>query len=76
MIVGGSYPGAVVAWYQHIYNDATIVWSSSGVVHAIDDFKMFDYDIYDATNKSDGCKEAVKSLTDLIDDIWDSGDKA
>jgi len=60
MIVGGSYPGAVVAWYQHKYNDATIVWSSSGVIHAIDDFKMFDYDIYDATNKSQGCKEAVK----------------
>jgi len=43
MIVGGSYPGAVVAWYQHTYNDATIVWSSSGVIHAIDEFKMFDY---------------------------------
>lgn len=63
MIVGGSYPGAVVAWYQHLYDDVTMVWSSSGVVHAIDDFHMFDYDIYDATNKSEGCKEQVKSLT-------------
>lgn len=67
MIVGGSYPGAFVAWYQQRYNDATIVWSSSGVIKAIEDFKMFDYVIYNSTNKSVGCKEKVKELTEQID---------
>ena len=74
MIVGGSYPGAVVAWYQHKYNDATMVWSSSGVIHAIDDFKDFDYDIYNATSKSDGCAAMVKNLTDEIDETWATGE--
>jgi len=73
MIVGGSYPGAVVAWYQHKYNDATMVWSSSGVINAIDNFKNFDYDIYNATSKSVGCAAMVKNLTDIIDETWATG---
>jgi len=52
-----------------------MVWSSSGVVKAIDDFKKFDFVIYNSTNKSEGCKEKVKELTEQIDQTWANGDK-
>lgn len=53
VLVGGSYPGAMVAWFKHLYPDhAKAVWSSSGVVHALEDFYDFDMDIYLSTAKS------------------------
>lgn len=36
---------------------------------------MFDENIFNSTNKTVGCKEAVKALTDQIDQVWASGDK-
>ena len=76
LIVGGSYPGAVVAWYQHKYDDVDAVWSSSGVVHAIDDFYMFDYDLQDAANKTENCTDRIRWLTYAVDSVWHSGQPA
>jgi serine protease 16 len=73
VLIGGSYPGAVVAWYQHIFNDASAVWSSSGVINAITNFTMFDYDIYDQANKTAGCKEVIANLTNQIDAAFQDG---
>ena len=75
MLVGGSYPGALVAWYQHKYNDTTMVWSSSGVVNAIEEFNMYDYVINYETQKSENgnCTHMVKNLTDMIDATWATG---
>lgn len=40
---GGSYPGALAAWYRVLYPEATVgTLSSSGVVNAILDFPEFD----------------------------------
>ena len=73
MIVGGSYPGAMVAWYQHLYDDVTMVWSSSGVVDAIEDFKMYDYGVYEATNKTPECSEGIQAINKHFDDLFQRG---
>ena len=77
VIIGGSYPGAFVAWFKHLYpTKATAAWSSSGVIHAIQDFSMFDYDIFDKTSdgswnqSSESCYSRIKSVTDTIDNIF------
>ena len=47
VVWGGSYPGAMVAWFRSLYPDRAIAaWSSSGVINAIKDFSDFDLDIY------------------------------
>ena len=51
--IGGSYPGAMAAWFRNKYPHLTIVSiSSSGVVLAVEDFKMFDEQIYLSAIKS------------------------
>jgi len=47
LIIGGSYPGAFVAWFKHMYPDhVKAAWSSSGVIDPIQRFTDFDLDIY------------------------------
>lgn len=51
--IGGSYPGALSAWFKATYPDLTVAaWSSSGVIQPIKYFDTFDWDIYEATRKS------------------------
>jgi len=51
--IGGSYPGAMAAWFRNKYPHLTIgSISSSGVVLAVEDFKMFDEQIYLSAIKS------------------------
>ena len=39
IVIGGSYPGALAAWFKsHYPNHALGAWSSSGVINAIKDF--------------------------------------
>lgn len=69
VVVGGSYPGALSAWarykYPHII-DAAI--SSSGVVNAILDYDMYDYQIYNSTARSGGeCPGVIRNMTYGID---------
>jgi len=53
IVIGGSYPGALVGWFKNVYpNHAAASWSSSGVINPIENFKMFDTDIFLSTNKS------------------------
>ena len=41
--IGGSYPGAMAAWFRYKYPHLTIgSIASSAVVEAIEDFKDFD----------------------------------
>lgn len=50
------------------------VWSSSGVIHAIDNFNDFDYDVYNTTmDSSDLCTETIKNMTAEIDLVWTNG---
>jgi hypothetical protein len=35
LTIGGSYPGALSAWFKSLYNSADAAWSSSGVINVI-----------------------------------------
>ncbi|CAD8093627.1 unnamed protein product [Paramecium primaurelia] len=51
--IGGSYPGALAAWYRYQYPHLVIgALASSAVVESITDFKMFDTQIYVSALKS------------------------
>ena len=69
MTIGGSYPGALSAWFKSQYpNSADVAWSSSGVIHAIKDFADYDLDVYQATSRSgDSCPTQIKAIVDYID---------
>ncbi len=67
--IGGSYPGALSAWFRNKYPHMTVgAWSSSGVVNAILDFSDFDYQIYLAVSKSDSrCPQTIQNLTQYFE---------
>jgi len=67
--VGGSYPGAVTAWFRYKYPHLTIgSLSSSGVVNAIEDFTAFDESIYTSTLKSGkACPAAIQKLAGYVE---------
>jgi len=64
VVIGGSYPGALAAWFKNLYPDlAVAAWASSAVVNAIENFTAFDQDIMVKTNSSqDGCTEAIRKI--------------
>lgn len=69
MTIGGSYPGAMSAWFKNQYPDsAAVAWSSSGVIQPIRNFYDFDLDIYTATLRSGiECPTTIKNVTDYIE---------
>jgi len=77
VVVGGSYPGALVAWFKSKYpQHAVAAWSSSGVIHAIRDYNMFDTDILETTLTSgNSCTHKIQELTNMIDHIFLKGTK-
>ena len=74
VIVGGSYPGALAAWFKSLYPDhAVAAWSSSGVINAIEDFHEFDRDLYDRANESrNGCHSHVRDVIEHIESEFES----
>jgi hypothetical protein len=69
LTIGGSYPGAMSAWFKHEYGDRAVAsWSSSGVINPIRNFYDFDLDIYQATSRSGpDCPNTIKNITDYIE---------
>ena len=68
LIVGGSYPGAMVAWFKHVYPDGVkAVWASSGVINTIQDYHHYDYSVYLTTQ---WCfNDAPKKIAMVSNDI-------
>jgi hypothetical protein len=57
VVVGGSYPGALSAWFRYKYPHLVdISWASSGVVNAITNFTEFDHSIFNSTING-GCEQ-------------------
>ena len=54
LTIGGSYPGALSAWFKSQYTSASAAWSSSGVIEAIRDYSEYDSNNYRAMQKSGG----------------------
>lgn len=65
VVIGGSYPGALSAWFKSQYPDLAVAsWSSSGVINAIEDFSNFDLDILQTTQQSgDECSARISNVT-------------
>lgn len=54
IIVGGSYPGALSAWFHYKYPHLSVMsWSSSGVINNIADYTQFDGHVYKITHGID-----------------------
>lgn len=69
--VGGSYPGALSAWFRSKYPYLTIgALASSAVVKAIEAFPEFDRQVYLSLKKSSLiCAESVQNLTSLVQNM-------
>ena len=68
MTIGGSYPGALSAWFKSKFTSADVAWSSSGVIEAIQNYSMYDYDLYQATSRSGpSCPEVIHNVTQYIE---------
>mmetsp|Transcript_32688 Transcript_32688/g.43127 ORF Transcript_32688/g.43127 Transcript_32688/m.43127 type:complete len:231 (+) Transcript_32688:442-1134(+) len=69
VVVGGSYPGAMSAWFRSRYpHIAAASWASSAVVQPIVDFQQYDKQSYTSTVKSgkwcpDLIQQAMKYVT-------------
>jgi len=63
--IGGSYPGALSAWFRNKYPHLTVGdWASSAVVNSILDFSEYDYQISLAVAKSGPeCPQTIEKLT-------------
>lgn len=69
LTIGGSYPGALSAWFRNKYPHFTIgAISSSGVVLAVEDFRMFDEQIYISAMKSGQyCVDAILNVNNYVE---------
>lgn len=60
--VGGSYPGALSAWFRVAYPDTTVAsLASSGVVQPVYKFHQFDEQVAEAAG--DTCADALRQTT-------------
>jgi len=68
IVIGGSYPGALSAWFRSRYPHLAIAsWSSSGVVQPIIDFQAFDNQVYISSVLSgDFCPTMIKASNDYV----------
>lgn len=70
-IVGGSYSGALSAWFKQKYPNAVLAaWSSSGVVKA--QFNFYDYDGHIGAVLPPVCREAIQNVLQIFDEMWDN----
>lgn len=69
--IGGSYPGALSAWYRYKYPHMTIgAIASSAVVDAFADFPQFDEQIFISANKSgDYCWKAINDTSSHVESL-------
>lgn len=69
--VGGSYPGALSAWYRYKYPHLTIgAIASSAVINAFAYYPQFDEQMYLSANKSgDYCWKAINDTSAKVEDI-------
>lgn len=66
LLVGGSYAGALVVWFKSKYPHlADVVYSSSGVVNIIEDYKQYMKQVLLDISRDRECYRAVNSVVEL-----------
>ncbi|EAR85045.3 serine carboxypeptidase S28 family protein (macronuclear) [Tetrahymena thermophila SB210] len=73
--IGGSYPGALSAWFRYKFPHLTIgALASSAVVNAYADFYEFDQQISDSLSKNSGnCRQIVHDINVNVTNILKKG---
>ena len=73
--VGGSYPGAMSAWFRAKYpHIAFASLASSGVVNAIADYHQYDGQVYNSTLKSgEECPHKYFYVTQMLEEKYQQG---
>lgn len=69
--IGGSYPGAMSAWFRYKYPHLTIgAIASSAVILAIEDMKDFDEQMYSSSTLSgDFCSQAINASSVRVESV-------
>ncbi|CAI2367735.1 unnamed protein product [Moneuplotes crassus] len=75
--VGGSYPGALSAWFREKYpHIAFASLSSSGVVQAVTDYHEYDGQVFKSTSKSGTeCPEKFIGITKAFEDLFENSEQ-
>lgn len=70
LIIGGSYPGAMSAWFRLKYPHlADASWASSAGVYPVMDMWKYDEHVWTATSKhSLECPDVIKNLTEVANE--------
>lgn len=65
-----------MAWFKELYPDlADVAWSSSGVIHPIEDYGFYDYQAYTTFNYySPSAVKAIEAYEKEIYDHYTSGE--
>lgn len=76
--IGGSYPGALSAWFKYKYpHIATAALASSAVVYAKEDFFEYDQQVYDSMAKSgEECTAPIEAINKENDILFSSDKEA
>ncbi len=72
--IGGSYPGALSAWFKSQYPEyAFAAWSSSGVINPSMDFFGYDEGLYTSTMRSGtSCTKVIQGIYLYIEEVFNN----
>ena len=75
--IGGSYAGAMSAWFRSKYPHLTVgAIGSSGVVLAVEDFSAFDGQIYQSALKNgQECVDILRNVNQYVEGVIDSSER-
>lgn len=74
VVIGGSYPGALSAWFRYKYPHLTVgSIASSAVINSINFFWKFDDQIYISARRSGkACAKAIQDLTKELEHTFNT----